>query len=99
MFIFLLQEFRSRNLFKFVWISILLIVISQGMDFCEGLDDLFYVPAGAMLHMDPGDLLHFSKTTEEMLELWGFMFMGVALLKYFFLQIGKFKNLQEEVIA
>ena len=91
---FLIHEFKSRDLLKFVWISMILIAISQGMDFCEGLEDLFYVPAGALLGVDSGALLHFSKTAEEMLEFWGFMFMGVALLSYFFGQLEKFTSLK-----
>jgi len=82
---FLWLQFRALKLFKYVFFGFGCWVVSQGLDFIEGLDDIdiFYTSIQTYIGVDEEYFVpHTFKVIEEFLEMFGTTLLWVGFLNY-----------------
>ncbi len=89
--VFLWTRFRRFNLFRYLFFGFACWVISQGLDYIEGLyvEDIpqiesFYMKVKRMLAIKQEyGVTHLFKVVEEVLEMFGTTLLWIGFLKYF----------------
>lgn len=83
--LFLWQKFRQHNLLKYLVIGFGLWVVSQGIDFLEGMEviDDYYAAVQALWDIDDEYFVsHLMKVVEEEMEMLGTTYLWVGFLYY-----------------